>query len=50
MLKTDKLCFSYSDKTFLEDIGISLKGKHLEWLKDDDGRKSQQQINPKMFG
>ncbi len=43
------ICDGLLGPEFLDGLGISLKDKQVEWLKDTNGRKSQEKINELML-
>jgi len=43
------ICDSLLPKMFLDDLGVSLKTKRIEWLANENGRKSQDEINKLML-
>lgn len=43
------ICDSLLPKTFLDDLGVSPKTKRIEWLANENGRHSQDEINKLML-
>ena len=43
------ICDGLLPKTFLDDVDISLNDKRIEWLENNDSRKSQDEINKLML-
>ncbi|MDD5135377.1 MAG: uroporphyrinogen-III C-methyltransferase, partial [Phycisphaerae bacterium] len=43
------ICDSLLPKTFLDDLGVSLKTKRIEWLANENSRHSQDEINKLML-
>ena len=43
------ICDNLLPKTFLDDLGVSLKTKRIEWLANENSCKSQEEINKLML-